>query len=141
MGAAALCMAFYSIWSRPFIRRSGPIPFTAMSMDVGALCLILVSAWRGSFAPVAAFGVPQWGRGVYLGAAPPSPCTSWAFALQRTTPTRVAISVTVNPVTASLVGAILLNEPLSWNLAGGIVAVFAGIWVATTAGRQVDWRS
>ena len=47
----------------------------------------------------------------------------------------------MNPVTASLVGAILLNEPLSWNLAGGIVAVFAGIWVATTAGRKVDWRS
>ncbi len=36
MVAAALCMAFYSIWSKPFIRRSGPIPFTAMSMGVGA---------------------------------------------------------------------------------------------------------
>jgi drug/metabolite transporter (DMT)-like permease len=142
MVAAALCMAFYSIWSRPFIRRSGPIPFTAMSMGVGALCLILVSAWRGSFAPVAAFGVPQWGAAVYLGAFGAAlTFYLWAFALQRTTPTRVAISVTVNPVTASLVGAILLNEPLSWNLAGGIVAVFAGIWVATTAGRQVDWRS
>lgn len=60
----------------------------------------------------------------------------WAFALERTTPTRVAISVTVNPITASLVGAWLLDEPLRWNLAAGIVAVFAEIWIATTTGRR-----
>ena len=62
MVAAALCMAFYSIWSKPFIRRSGPIPFTAMSMGVGAVCLILVSLWRGSFEPVASFGPPHGAR-------------------------------------------------------------------------------
>ncbi len=55
MVAAALCMAFYSIWSKPFIARSGPIRFTAMAMGVGAVCLIAMSCWRGSFAPVAEF--------------------------------------------------------------------------------------
>ena len=45
------------------------------------------------------------------------------LALERTTPTRVAISVTVNPVAASLVGATMLGEPLSWNLVVGIVTV------------------
>ena len=130
-------MAFYSIWSKPFIARSGPIPFTTMAMGVGAACLILISCWRGSFAPVAAFGLPQWLAAIYLGAFG-SALTFylWAFALARTTPTRVAISVTVNPVAASLVGAILLDEPLSWNLVGGIVTVFAGIWIATTTGRR-----
>ena len=56
MVGAASCMAFYSIWSKPFIARSGPIPFTTMAMGVGAACLILISCWRGSFAPVADFG-------------------------------------------------------------------------------------
>jgi drug/metabolite transporter (DMT)-like permease len=139
MVAAALCMAFYSIWSKPFIRRSGPIPFTAMSMGVGAVCLILVSLWRGSFEPVASFGPPQWGAAIYLGAFGAAlTFYLWAFALERTTPTRVAISITVNPITASLVGAVLLDEPLSWNLVAGIVTVFAGIWIATTAGRRVQ---
>jgi drug/metabolite transporter (DMT)-like permease len=137
MVGAALCMALYSIWSKPFIARSGPIAFTTMAMGVGAACLILISCWRGSFAPVAYFGIQQWLAAVYLGAFG-SALTFylWAFALARTTPTRVAISVSVNPVTASLVGAILLHEPLSWNLIGGIVTVSAGIWMATTAGRQ-----
>ena len=137
MVGAALCMALYSIWSKPFIARSGPIPFTTVSMGVGALCLVLISHWHGSFAPVAAFEVSHWLAALYLGAFG-SALTFylWAFALERTTPTRVAISVTVNPITASLVGAALLDEPLRWNLVGGIVTVFAGIWIATTAGRH-----
>ena len=139
MVGAALCMAIYSIWSKPFIARSGPIPFTTTSMGVGAACLIVISCCRGSFTPVAAFGKPQWLAATYLGAFG-SALTFylWAFALARTTPTRVAISVTVNPVAASLVGAILLQEPLGWNLVGGIVTVFAGIWIATTAGRRTE---
>ena len=76
----------------------------------------------------------------YLGASVPrSPFISGRVR-QRTTPTRVAISVTVNSVTASLVGAVLLGEPLSWNLAGGIATVFAGIWIATTT-RPVQPKS
>ncbi|KQT27472.1 MAG: DMT family transporter [Bradyrhizobium sp.] len=137
MTAAALCMALYGIWSKPLIRRSSSIAFTTISMAAGAACLILLSCVRGSFAPVANFGAPQWLAALYLGGFGAALTFHlWAFALERTTPTRVAISVTVNPITASLVGAWLLNEPLRWNLAAGIVAVFAGIWISTTTGRR-----
>jgi len=136
MMAAALCMALYGIWSKPLIRRSSPIAFTTTSMAAGASCLILLSYVRGSFIPVTGFGAPQWLAALYLGAFGAAlTFYLWAFALERTTPTRVAISVTVNPITASLVGAWLLSEPLRWNLAAGIVAVFAGIWIATTDQR------
>jgi drug/metabolite transporter (DMT)-like permease len=136
MVGAALCMALYSIWSKPFIRRSGPIPFTTLAMAAGAAVLIMFSLLVGSFTPVEAFGPPQWLGVFYLGAFG-SALTFylWAFALERTTPTRVAISVTVNPVAASLVGAALLAEPLRWSLAVGIVTVLAGIWIATTQSR------
>ena len=133
MVAAALCMAFYSVWSKPFIRRSGPIAFTTLAMGVGAACLIAISWLRGSFAPVAEFATPQWLAAIYLGAVGAAlTFYLWAFALERTTATRVAISVTVNPISASLVGAALLHEPLSWNLMAGVVTVFIGIWIATT---------
>ncbi|MBV9457016.1 MAG: EamA family transporter [Bradyrhizobium sp.] len=142
MGAAALCMALYSIWSKPLIRRSGPIPFTAVSMGIGAACLTTLSRWRGGFAPVAAFGLTQWGAAFYLGAFGAAlTFYLWAFALERTTPTRVAISVTVNPITASAVGALLLHEPPGWNLALGIVTVFAGIRIATTTKRRAAFTA
>ncbi len=136
MVTAAFCMALYSVWSRPFIRRSGPIPFTTMGMGVGALFLVAVSSARGSFEPVAAFGQPQWLAVTYLGLFGSAVTFYlWAFALSRTTPTRVAISVTVNPITAALVGAVLLDEPIRWNLVIGLAAVALGIWIATTVSR------
>ncbi|HMJ29004.1 MAG TPA: DMT family transporter [Xanthobacteraceae bacterium] len=139
MIAAALCMAFYSIWSKPFIRRSGPIAFTTLAMGVGAACLIAISWFRGSFAPVSEFAMPQWLAAVYLGAFGAAlTFYLWAFALERTTATRVAISVTVNPISASLVGAALLHEPLSWNLIAGVATVFIGIWIATTVAIRSD---
>ncbi|MCC0807679.1 DMT family transporter [Methylobacterium sp. W2] len=139
MVGAAICMALYSVWSRPYVRRCGPIPFTTMAMAVGAICLISISWWRASFIPVSGFGASQWLAVLYLGLIG-SALTFylWAFALGRTTPTRVAISVTINPVTASLVGAVLLAEPLRWNLAIGIITVFAGIWIATTSKREIQ---
>ena len=105
-------------------------------MATGAAFLIITSLLRGSFGPVAAFGAPQWCGAIYLGAFG-SALTFylWAFALKHTTPTRVAISVTVNPIVASWSALVLLGEPLSWNLVAGIVTVFAGIWIATTQAR------
>jgi drug/metabolite transporter (DMT)-like permease len=64
---AALCMALYSIWSKPFIRRSGPILFTTLGMGVGAIFLLIASLLRGSFTPLAAFGAPEWFGVIYLG--------------------------------------------------------------------------
>lgn len=133
MIAAASCMALYSIWSKAVMRRSGPIAFTTMAMGVGAATLVGIACASGSFAPVSAFTSAQWFATIYLGAFGSAFIFYlWAFALERTTPTRVAVSVTVNPVTASLVGAVVLGEPLSWNLMAGIVAVFIGIYVATS---------
>lgn len=137
MIGAALCMALYNVWSRPFIRRSGPIPFATAGMGVGALCLIIVSAARGGFAPLAAFDMPQWSAVAYLGVFGGAVTFFlWAFALGRASPTRVAISVTVNPITASLFGAALLGEAIRWNLVVGLVTVFAGIWLAVTDARH-----
>ena len=36
----------------------------------------------------------------------------WVYALERTTPTRVANTMTVNPIAASLLAAALIGEPL-----------------------------
>jgi len=92
-------------------------------------------AWRGgdSYASVASFHGPQWMAVVYLGVfGGAAAFFLWVFALERTTPTRTAITMTINPVFASAVGAFTLGEPIGINLVVGLVAVFAGIWIATS---------
>jgi drug/metabolite transporter (DMT)-like permease len=43
--------------------------------------------------------------------------------------------MTVNPIAASLLAAALVGEPVTPNLVFGLVAVFTGIWIATTNRR------
>jgi drug/metabolite transporter (DMT)-like permease len=45
--------------------------------------------------------------------------------------------MTVNPIAAGLLATRLVGEPITPNLVVGLVAVFAGIWIATTeAGKR-----
>ena len=136
MVAAALCMSLYTIWSKSFIRRSAPMPYATMGMAVGGACLTTIAWARGAFEPVGRFHTPEWLAILYLGIFGGALLFSlWAFALARTTPTQAAISVTVNPIVASIVAAVLLGEQLSWNVFFGLVAVFLGIWTAETDNR------
>jgi drug/metabolite transporter (DMT)-like permease len=135
MVCAAVCMTFYSIWSRPFISRLGPLQFTTMGMGVGALFLIAASWSREALHPSRISRCHNgWPCCIwdYSGALT---FFLWSFALSRTTPTRVTISISVDPVAATLVGAILLDGPVGWNLIFGISAVAFGIWIATTNKR------
>ena len=133
MVAATVCFSFYNVWSRPFIARSGSLPFVTVGMGAGSGCLALLAWSSGGFAAAGRFGPAQWTAVAYLvviGAA--LTFYLWVFALARTTPTRVANAITLNPVTAAIVAAILLGEPIGLNLVVGVAAVFAGIWLAST---------
>jgi drug/metabolite transporter (DMT)-like permease len=139
MIAGALCMALYNVWSRPYIKRSGTLSFTAAGMGVGALSLGLIMVLHEGMPAVhlGAVSLPQGLALLYLGVVGGAfMFFLWAFALGKTTPTRVAISITVNPLTAGLFGALLLGEPLSWTLVAGLAGVALGIFVATTSGGR-----
>jgi drug/metabolite transporter (DMT)-like permease len=134
MTGAVLCMAFYNVWSRPFIQRSSPLGFLAVGMGAGAAALLFVGVPTGSFAILSGFGPKEWLAGVYLGVAGGALAfILWVLALERATPTRVATTMTVNPVAAALLATVLVSEPLTLELILGVIAVLAGIWIATTA--------
>lgn len=136
MAGAVLCMAFYNVFSRPFIQRSSPLGFLVVGMGAGAAALILLGVVTGRITSLGAFGPSQWIAGLYLGVAGGALAfILWVLALQRASPTRVANTMTVNPIAAALLAAHLVGEPITINLALGLLAVFAGIWIATTERR------
>ena len=137
MQGAVLCMSAYNVWSRPFIQRSSALGFLAVGMGSGAAALILVGTLTGRIAVLGTFAAPQWIAGVYLGVFGGALAfILWVLALERTTPTRVATTMTVNPIAAGLLATQLVGEPFTLNLVIGLVAVFAGIWIATTERRR-----
>jgi drug/metabolite transporter (DMT)-like permease len=133
MLAATLCMSLYNVWSRPFITRSDPLAFLTAGMGAAAVSLLVWALAIHGFAAAAHFDASQWVAIVYLGIFGSAVAsTLWVFALSRTSPTRTAVTITVNPVFASIVGAVAIGEGIGLNLIVGLAAVAAGIWIATT---------
>lgn len=138
MVGATLCFALYSIWSRPFIARSSSLGFVTAGMGSGSLVICFLALAGGGFASTSGFGAGQWTAVAYLavfGAA--LTFFLWVFALARTTPTKVTNTITLNPVTASIVATFLVGEPIGLALLVGIAAVFTGILVASTERSMV----
>ena len=126
-------MAFYNVRARPFIQRSSALGFLAVGMGAGALLLTAIGLLTDRLAVLRSFGAAQWVAGVYLGIGGGALAfILWVLALQRATPTRVASTMAVNPMAAALLANELVGEPITFNMIVGLVAAFAGIWIATT---------
>lgn len=137
MAGAVLCMAFYNVLSRPFMQRSSALGFLTVGMGTGAIALVAFGAATGSLGVLQDFGANQWIAGIYLGIGGGAfAFIFWVMALERATPTQVANTMTVNPIAAAMLAALLVGEPITFNLIVGLIAVFAGIWIATMPARQ-----
>jgi drug/metabolite transporter (DMT)-like permease len=141
MAAATFCISLYNVLSRPYIARSDPLAFLTAGMGAAALCLTVWAFAIGGFAAAGNFHAPQWIAVGYLGLMGSAlTFILWVFALSRASPTRTAVTITVNPIFASVVGALAIGEGIGLNLIGGLAAVGCGIWIATTdsrAGKKV----
>jgi drug/metabolite transporter (DMT)-like permease len=131
-------MAFYNVWSGPFIQRSSALGYLTVGMGAGAAVLILIGILTGRVAALSTFSASEWIAGIYLGVGGGALAfILWVLALQKATPTRVANTMTVNPIAAGLLATQLVGEPITPNLIVGLIAVFAGIWIATTEARTI----
>ena len=135
-----LAMALYNVLSRPLMSRSSALGYAAAGMGFGS-GFNAIAAWHGGgFERVPSFGAAEWLAALYLGAFGGALAFClWVYALQRTTPTRVANTITVSPIAAAMLAAVLLGEPIGASLIIGVAAVAAGIWIASTeAAARID---
>ncbi len=128
-----LAMALYNVLSRPLMSRSSALGYAAAGMGFGSGFNALAAWHGGGFERVPPFGAAEWLAALYLGALGGALAFYlWVYALQRTTPTRVANTITVSPIAAALLAAVLLGESIGTSLVIGVAAVAAGIWIAST---------
>jgi drug/metabolite transporter (DMT)-like permease len=137
MVAAALCGAFYNVLSRPFLRRYPSLAYTGYGMCAGAVVLAAADAAGG--APLAALAISPmgWVAVLFLGICGAAlTFFLWSYGLEHATPTRVAITVTLNPIASMALGSIVLDEPTGHGLLVGLGAVAAGIVLANWPTRR-----
>lgn len=133
MAGATLCMALYNVFARPFIARSSALGFLTLGMAAGGGALVALCLVTGRTGLLLSFDTAQTLTGIYLAVGGGAlGFFLWVVALRHASPTRVANTITVNPLIAMAAGTMLLGEPVTVTLVLGLAAVCSGVWVATT---------
>jgi drug/metabolite transporter (DMT)-like permease len=124
--SGALCSVLY----RPYLRKYPTLSVSALAMLASVAFLALPAAGEGFFAALPALTTAGWSAVLFIGLSSGVGYWLWLWALGHTTPTRVTVFLALSPITAALLGALLLRERVSLLVLGGLVGVIAGLWLA-----------
>lgn len=125
---AGFVTALNSVLVGPYLRRYSVFSVSLLATLVG--CLLLGAVWltTGAYAEIATLSRRGWLVILYFAAVPTFlGFITWSWALSRVAPTRVTVTVVLNPIFAALAAAWLLDEPLGPQLVAGIVLVVMAI--------------
>ncbi|MGO1121103.1 DMT family transporter [Rhodovibrionaceae bacterium A322] len=130
LGAAltgAVCSVFYG----PYLNRYATLPLAFLAMAGSILALGLAAWTEGFFAHPIMLSAPGWGAVLFIGASSGIGYLLWLYALAHASPTKVTIFLSLSPLTAAVLGVLLLGESFTVALAFGLLGVVSGLWVAT----------
>lgn len=128
--ASALSGAVCSVLYRPYLRRYPTLPISAFAMLASVVALAFAAAAEGLFDAWPRITPGGWGAVVFIGFSSGVGYVCWLWALTHASPTRVTVFLALSPITAALLGAVLLGERPSLLLGAAIVAVILGLWLA-----------
>ena len=137
---AALCGAVCTVLYRPYVARYSALAVGAMAMLASVAFLAVLAAGEAPAAALPRLGWGAWAAILFIGLGSGAGYFLWLWALSRTTPTRVTIFLGLGPVTATILGALLLGEPLGWLPLAGLATLLLGLRIAL-GGRLRQPRS
>lgn len=127
---SAFCGALCSVLYRPYLQRYPPLAVSAFAMLASVLFLAALAAFEGFFNAVPDFTPGGWFAVIFIGVSSGVGYFLWLWALKHTTPTRVAVFLSLSPVTATILGALILAEPVTATFLLGLAAVAFGLTIA-----------
>src|SRR5215207_9646977 len=123
--AGAICSVLY----RPYLQKYSALVVGAFAMLASVAFLAVLAAAEGFFHTPLRITPAGWLVG-FIGLSSGVGYWLWLWALANTTPTRVTVFLSLSPITAAILGLLLLGEMLSLLLLAGLGAVIAGVWLA-----------
>src|SRR5262249_9217752 len=134
---SALSGAVCSVLYRPYLRRYPTLPVSAFAM-LASVVFLAALAWRegvvGSLPRITAGG---WAAIVFIGFTSGVGYYLWLWALKHASATRVTVFLALSPLTAAILGALLLHEHISTLATLGLALVALGLWLAHRPGLEL----
>jgi len=127
---STLSGAFCSVLYRPYLQKYPTLPISAFAMLASIGFLAVLAAGEGFFNSLPQFTGIGWLAVVFIGVNSGIGYYLWLWALNHTSPTKVTVFLALSPVTAAILGSLLLGENISMMSFLGLVLVALGLWIA-----------
>lgn len=127
-----LSWGIYSLFSRELNQALGPVQTVTYSILVGTTMLWTTSAWRGELSvdALVSLGPQQWLSLMYLGVLGSALAyIGYYDGIRKIGATRSGVFIALNPLTAVILGALLLGEQLTLTMCLGGGVILAGIYL------------
>lgn len=111
---------------RPYLRRYPTLNVSTYAILVSVLCLAVLALPEYWPQRVAILSPQTWAIVTFIGASSGIGYFLWLYALKHETPTRVTVFLALNPVTAGILGSLLLHEAIDGWMAGATVLIGVG---------------
>lgn len=122
----------YSLFSRELNQTLGPVQTVTYSLLIGTLMLWILAAVRGelSWQALDNLGLPQWLSLIYLGVLGSALAyIGYYDGIRKIGATRSGVFIALNPLTAVILGALLLGEQLTPTMCLGGALILGGIYL------------
>jgi drug/metabolite transporter (DMT)-like permease len=129
--AAAAIGAACAVLYQPYLRNYAALPVGFVAMLASVLALAAPAVFEGVAHSAQQLGSGAWAAVVFSGCSSGLGYALWLWALARAPASRVTAFLALSPVTALLLGAWCLGEPLDWHAALGTACVVAGLWLSS----------
>lgn len=126
--ASGVCYALYSIFGEVALRRYQPMTVTVYSLAFAAASLGLIFAASGAAMPQVSGGMILAILG--MGLIPTAiPYIFYTRGLAGLSPSKASVLAFAEPMMATVLGIVVLHEPMTLTSLAGIALIFAGIVV------------
>lgn len=134
--ASAFCGAACSIFYKPYLSRYPTTLVSTFAMSASAAFLFFYSLPTDGFWQISSYSRPIWLAIVAVGLSSAIGYFTWLWALKHLAATTVTMFLCFGPITAALLGATFLGEPVSLLFIVGLCVVICGILTALSARKR-----
>lgn len=134
---AGIGLALYTVLGKRAVAEYSALRLSLLSNIAGAVLVLPVAVWQlralGAAGRLSAVGIEGWGAVFYMGVlASAVSYVLYFWALRYMTPARLGSVSYLQPIGATLLGLLLLGEPITRRVAIGGLLVIAGVYVIET---------
>src|SRR5439155_1966139 len=128
---ASLAFSFYAVFGKKATELYSPMAMNAFAYGAGALALLPFAVWQArefSFSSVSSTG---WASLTYMAVFPSAVCyIIYYYALSHIAPSRVSAFTYLQPLIATLLAVLFLDERVTAHLVAGGTVIFSGVYLA-----------